>query len=402
MDVEQLLTYLLENSELVKSLNSNEEPVTLEQVLAHQEDFDRCVAVLNRLPQLATDRLKLSNCLLDSTAPYDSLIGLSVDDLNKLIMLIDYLILPITFGDKIKQVIVGGVDFNNYKHNFFGRPNSDVPISRLFGRHDDHYQITKDIYVDHPCKENTNYYDFHEHLTCYWAHIGDLRGLKWLVETEGHTFDDYTCEYAAGGGYLDCLQYACAHGAKLSSNSICYAAKNEQYECLVWLHKQGCKLTVDAGVYAARNKHSKYLRYMLDNGCPRNKVICNEAARAGNLENLIYAYEAGCELSKSTSYCAVIYDNLDCLKWLQSNNCPMYEDITKITAHYGHVACLKYLVSEGYSYDIKVLEEAAKFGFRDCTIFMHEIMGIPLESSPYMEILWNANLIRAGTTCFDF
>lgn len=125
------LDYLLANSELARSL----EEVTLQELLVHQTDQKCCIWLLSKLPQLEKDRLKLSNCLLDNVAPYDSLIGLSNKRLKKLKHLCKYFMLSDNLCEKIDKVIENGVDIKKY----------DFDIQNIYK----------------------------------WAEIGDVRGLEW-------------------------------------------------------------------------------------------------------------------------------------------------------------------------------------------------------------------------------
>lgn len=98
------------NSELAKSLD---QPVSLEELLAHQEDKERCIRLLAILPQLENNKLKLSNCLLDKTLPYDSLVGLSNTDLVFLQELCKYLILSDDLIEKVSLAANNGSDIAN-------------------------------------------------------------------------------------------------------------------------------------------------------------------------------------------------------------------------------------------------------------------------------------------------
>lgn len=124
-----VLEYLVANSELARSL----EEVTLEELLIHQEDLNKCVWLLSKLPQLEKDNLKMSNVLLDRALPYDSLIGLSTENLVQLRELCKYFMLSDSLCKKLSVVIENGIDIEKYDFDF------------MFG----------------------------------WHKIGDVRGFKW-------------------------------------------------------------------------------------------------------------------------------------------------------------------------------------------------------------------------------
>lgn len=384
-----LLAYLLENSELAASLHSDTEPVTLEQLLAHQTDFDGCIALLNRLPQLLADRFKMSNCMLDCTAPYDSLIGLSADSLGRLAELADYLILPTKTIFKIKTVLENGTDYDKYAHGFF-KCMMYSPSKNFTGWSSN---PKMDYTIKSPNAENTDYYDFHKHFTCFWAWIGDLRGLQWAVETEGCEIDDYTCDYAARGGYIECLQYARMHDAYWSIETTRYAAANGHLDCLVWLHEHGCEWNEDTCDCATLYKHSDCFRYALNNGCPHDSRVCNNLVTSGNLKDLIYACEAGCKVWEGICILATIYDHLNCLKWLRSKGYSWDSRATETAIRNNRVDCLKYMISEGCPYGPNILENAASCGSYDCMVYLHEIIGLPLNFHICMSTL-RSNCIK--------
>lgn len=207
-----ILEYLVANSELARSL----EEVTLEELLAHQTDKERCLRLLAVVPNLEKDRFKASNCFLDSTVPYDSLIGLSGPDLLRLEELCDYFVLPSYVCGKLSGVIKNGIDINKY------------------------------------------IYDFDIKNTSKWAEIGDLRGLQWackqiypwidsdkndlfmMLPPASFHWNENTCASAAKGGYLDCLRYAYQHGCLLNSDVCAYAAANGHLDCLQYARERGC------------------------------------------------------------------------------------------------------------------------------------------------------------------
>lgn len=87
-----LIEYLRANSQIAAAL---EDP-TLEDLLSlAPAPLETCVCLLNKFRLFTQERPKYSNCLIDGTLPYDSLIGMSKADLETLGQLVDYLILPL-------------------------------------------------------------------------------------------------------------------------------------------------------------------------------------------------------------------------------------------------------------------------------------------------------------------
>lgn len=81
-----LIDFLIEQSQLAKSLAEDGETLTLEDLLmpyceSNSAKFEQLVALLNRMPDFVTEKLKLSNCVFDNKLPYDSLVDLNATEL---------------------------------------------------------------------------------------------------------------------------------------------------------------------------------------------------------------------------------------------------------------------------------------------------------------------------------
>lgn len=190
------LEYLKTKSRVVQELDNP----TLEEILTEfckthkhpHKRFARIVALLERLSGFDTDTLKLSNCVIDGTLPYDSLIGTTPEDLELMLQLIDYLDLPDYLKDKLIPVVKNG------KHHY----------DYIIGTGE----------------------RFNKNTLSHWSYIGDIRGLKW-AHKEGCTFGFHDmCVYAAKQGHLECLQYA---------HYICGTTLDGYYSHTHW-HKNPC------------------------------------------------------------------------------------------------------------------------------------------------------------------
>lgn len=114
-----LIDFLIEQSQLAKSLAEDGETLTLEDLLmpyceSNSAKFEQLVALLNRMPDFVTEKLKLSNCVFDNKLPYDSLVGLNATELFMLFDVIKYLCFDSPIIEKIRQVAKNGTAYNYY------------------------------------------------------------------------------------------------------------------------------------------------------------------------------------------------------------------------------------------------------------------------------------------------
>lgn len=159
------------------------------------------VDLLKRLPEFATENLKLSNCLIRGQLPYDSLIGLTKEDLSELLGVMYYLGFPENLTEKLIPVIDNMTAYDKYKIN---------------GKHFDP-------------KDTSN-----------WSVIGDLEGLKYAHYVDNCPWNTWTCSYAARNGHLECLKYAHEHGCPWDEDTCACAAMNGHLECLKYARQHGC------------------------------------------------------------------------------------------------------------------------------------------------------------------
>ena len=307
-----MLDFLLEYSGVAKAL---EPPVTLEEILGNYcetpEKFSYTVGLLERLPRFSKENLKLSNCFFRGQLPYDSLIGLTNEDLNELLVVMDYLDFPKNLMEKLKPVIENMISFEKYKISF-------------------------------------EFFDFKN--TSHWSSIGDLEGLKYAYE-QGYSWDGWTCTVAAEKGHLECLKYAHAppvgEGCPWDEPTCSWAAVNGHLECLKYAHEHGCSWGEWTCSGAASNGHLECLKYAHTQGCPWDEWTCTYAAHNGHLECLKYAHEQGCPWDIWTCIMAAENGHLECLKYAHTQGCPWDKSTCEWAANNGHLECLNYARTHG-------------------------------------------------------
>lgn len=362
-----ILDYLVANSELARSL---EQPVSLEEMLAHQTDKEQCIRLLTVLPEFAKDKFKLSNCLLDNVVPYDSLIGLSTEDLAQLGELCNYLMLPSDICKKISKVIENGIDIEKY--NFDVRNTAEwARIGDLRGlkwAYESSFTVRNLIFgASHWNKETCNVAAENGHLDC----------LRFAHEA-GFPLSVRICEWAAGAGHLDCLQYAykaCGSDGPKYGTGICsYAAWKGHLDCLIWLHEAGCPWDALTTEHAADGGHFECLRYACNppsgDRCPWYNNLCEVAAAGGSVDCLRYAREVlGCKFDTITCTNA---GNLDCLKYLHKAGRPWNEKTCYEAAYNGRLDCLRYLHQHGCPWDEQAFIAANCNNNFDCLRYLCE------------------------------
>ena len=169
------------------------------------------------------------------------------------------------------------------------------------------------------------------------AEKGHLYVIKWLhlchrgLDHEGTSDNDRTtcCNYAAGGGHLDVLQYLISIGCDLVNTSFVCAIIGDQVEVVKFFLEKGfpdedgcCSVAARWGCMATLQLlHSS--DFQLDDDVPAF------AASAGHLDIIKWARDRGCPWSESACKLAAGYGQLDTLKWLHANGCPWDESTTK-------------------------------------------------------------------------
>ena len=263
-----MLEFLLKFSDIAKTL-AEDSPVTLEELLGSYcetpEKFTCVTGLLERLPRFVDEKLKLSNCLIRNELPYDSLLGLTKEDLDELYKVMDYLGFPKNLMEKLEPVIENMTSHEKYRidDEFFNHTNMG------------HWSAMGDLEGLKYAHKNGRPWDT---WTCAYAALnGHLECLKWLHAPDGDPlaelrrgcpWDKWTCAYAAGNGHLDCLKYLHEQGCPWDEWTCACAALNGHLDCLKWLHEQGCPWDEDTSAYAARYGRLECLKYARENGCP--------------------------------------------------------------------------------------------------------------------------------------
>lgn len=363
--METLRAFLAAHSKVFQELT---EDATVDELLTGYE-CDR--TLLERLPALYTDNLKLSNCLLDATYLYDSLIGCNKYELVALARHVDYLYLPSRLTRKLKKVIIGGIDCDKYM------------IERRVGKK----------IVMHCKFDKTN--------TAHWVELCDYKGMDWAIK-QGYPWNKLTAHVAAKSGDLNVLHILYNAGCPMKSDvftqsalsgkldnlewlksigcplpktaEACSAAARTSLECLEWLHKIGCPW--NSYTYSAAAKKGKIdcLRYMDQHKCPTRSYACFVAAKNGHLNTLKYLYKHNrCWGHKWKDACsgAAAGGKLEILKFLHEHHYPWDEETCRHAALYGHLDCLEYAHTHGCPWDESVCASAAFAGHLECLQYAH-------------------------------
>lgn len=358
-----LLDYLVANSELAKLLDP---PVTIEDLFSQLPDYKDHLTILHKLPQLDADRFKLSNCLFDNTAPYDSLITLTNDDLLYLVQICDYFSLPPKLLEKLNSVINNGTDYRKYVPATFDKTNALdwTKIGDLRGIRCAHVYgspLAETIFSTAATNGNLEVLQWLHKMKCpnygvcaIAARNGHIECLKWLIE-HNYPYDVTICANAAREGHLDCLKYIKEHYYPNPAEWIytCqYAAEGGQLECLRYAHMLGCPTEWESVcLAAAQNGHVDCLRYAYIQGNPVLDMerIWLDACSSGSLDCLEYLYEIdrGNSWTWQMCMCAAANGHLDCLRYLHRTGCPWCEETCLVAAENGHLNCLQYAHTQG-------------------------------------------------------
>ena len=81
-------------------------------------------------------------------------------------------------------------------------------------------------------------------------------------------FKSGLCAYTAGGGHLEVLQWARAHGCPWDKWTCTYAAMYGHLEVLQWARARGCPWDERTCAAAAGNGHPEVLQWARAQGCP--------------------------------------------------------------------------------------------------------------------------------------
>lgn len=364
-----LLDYLKEKSRIVSKL-AEDGPITLEDILMPYcettERFEHVVGLLERLPQLETDRLKLSNCFLDGNLPYDSLVGLETSDLETLLEFIDYLdiaqkkraftIANVTekvnlyesISEKLELAIKNGTDCSE-EYSVLGKyPHEGGRI---------HHMPELGWY-------NVKRIGWDNLLCDYLALVGDLRGLKHYHEEKKYFWNEWTCEHAAQMGHLDCLEYAHTHGCPWDVKTTIAVTKYGRLECLKYALEHGCRVDRWVCDYAIINGHFDCFYYAFEKGCPRGDELSRYAAQYGTLELLKFVIQH-CGMHEYISLDASKNKNVECFEYVHNLGCRKL-DACRSAAYVGNLDGLKFAHKNGYPWDANVCSGTVAYDHVDC------------------------------------
>ena len=390
-----ILEYLRAKSQIAKELDKNS-PVTLEELLSEYcgvETIPHIVELLEKLPKFETDKLKISNCLLDGTFPYDSLVGLTSDDLKTLYGIADYLCLPTQLCEKLQSVLDKGttgwtdlygplefikngdirglkhicdtlekfhIDYKNQGHYGFVYPA--MSVAALHGQLD----MLKWLH------EN----GYHGYLNACEsaAEGGHLECLKFLYENckEHYEWHDCTFRKAAANGHVECLKFAHSCGHKFHMYVFTDAAKHGRFECMQFLHAIG--VSMDAHVFscAASYGNLEYIKWLHKIGCPSNSSACSAAAEKGHLNCLIWLHENGFSWDIQTTLSAAHFEHLECLKYAHTHGCPWHPEICLYAAGRDSLECLQYAIENGCPIPSSMYERMDIRKPSSCLKFLYE------------------------------
>ena len=133
--------------------------------------------------------------------------------------------------------------------------------------------------------------------------------------------------------------------------------------------------------------------------CPWNaEYIMYKSIKYGRLTCLEYVYNKGCRWSILTTdvfpATSCEYDWLACLQFLHQNNCPLNGYTYTAASHCGFLRCLQFL-HENKCTTVpanNIMRCAAINGHLDCIMYIHNIMGIPIDSMSCKFAVFKDNL----------
>lgn len=127
------------------------------------------------------------------------------------------------------------------------------------------------------------------------ANVGFLLdfGDQWRVEALDAACCETACVEAARNGKLAILEWAAAHGAKITTRRAgVLAAKGGHLGVVKWLHARGDPLAWDSVVeYAAEEGHLSVVQWAVANGAPLDKICGAAMSGTGRFEVLRWAVD---------------------------------------------------------------------------------------------------------------
>ena len=153
------------------------------------------------------------------------------------------------------------------------------------------------------------------------ARSGQLEELQ-VLRADGCPWDFRTCWAAATGGHLEVLQWARANGASWDSRtvSVLVHANVERMDCRSVAERQHNTCSAAAG-----GGYLEMLQWARANGAPWDEKACAAAARGGHLEVLKWLRENGCLWDARTCSMAAGSGHLEVLQWARAKGCPWHK-----------------------------------------------------------------------------
>jgi hypothetical protein len=129
------------------------------------------------------------------------------------------------------------------------------------------------------------------------------------------------------------------------------STNDEDLALLEWARSNGCSWNERTCYFAAQNGHLEVLQWARSNGCSWNRDTCSEAAHNGHLEVLQWARSNGCSWNERTCSAAAHNGHLEVLQWARANGCPWYANTCTEAAENGHLEVLQWARANGCPWD---------------------------------------------------
>lgn len=200
---------------------------------------------------------------------------------------------------------------------------------------------------------------------------GCIEIVKYLHIQKNVQFDQNSCEYAAGGGHLDCLQYAMKMKAEINENVLISAASGGHLKCLQYLLQKGYVAIKSIAAAAARKGHIEILEYLQEKGLRFTNEDCIAAAESGSIKCLVYTHTNGGSIDQAVGIMAVYSGNIQCLYYTLQNGTKLTTNLTTSAARCGHLNLLKYLHTCHCPWNETSCAEAARYGHLEILQYLH-------------------------------
>ncbi len=189
----------------------------------------------------------------------------------------------------------------------------------------------------------------------WWGAVQSISRTKeelpvWL---ETHNDDNSTpCDFAAGQGKLDVLQYLRSEGLPWTRFTTAKAAYGGHVHVMMWMRDHG---TVTGGgpwthvtaAGAAEGGHIHILQMLLESGCDMWEGTCAYAAYGGRLDTLKWLRDKGTAWGPTTLNNACKYGGRDIFEWAMVNGCTPNNDTAELVYMTGDLDWFKWAHQHG-------------------------------------------------------